>query len=174
MYHFAGKKANLAMFGHCVSSTLSTNQFFVIDEDYIGLHDSNFNFEKKGPKLNFPRKYCGCSSFYSSRHDNREILIVIGGWVGGNRWANNKIELWDFTQPQSEWEHRTMEIEMSVVPSLLRFQDNTRVWIAHGTKIYKTDGYTVTDSNLRLDFETSYSSAISIPINPSAAIKLCL
>ena len=46
------------------------------------------------------RGYHACSIFSSDQHGGRPVLVAAGG-IGSGYW---NCELWDFTQPGSEWQ----------------------------------------------------------------------
>ena len=52
----------------------------------------------------------GCSSFYSKKHEGREVIILVGGMNSGNRFAAENYEVWDFTQQGSQWDPLRKEI----------------------------------------------------------------
>ena len=54
-----------------------------------------------------PRTASGCSSFYSSKHGGREVIIIAGGLGPG---AASNYEVWDYTQQGAEWDTLRKEI----------------------------------------------------------------
>ena len=54
-------------------------------------------FNTSLPSLKFDREHFGCALFNSPLHDNREVVLAIGGW--GQATA----EVLDYTQPNTEW-----------------------------------------------------------------------
>ena len=54
-------------------------------------------FDHPLPALNYHRFLAGCAKFNSPLHDNREVVLVVGGW------KQSTAELLDYTQPNATW-----------------------------------------------------------------------
>ena len=92
-------------FGHCAVK-LSTGQVMVLggglQRDRIGKNVIIFNpdeetFNTSLPSLKHSRSSFGCAVFNSAIHDNREVVLAVGGWNQATA------EIWDYTQPNAEW-----------------------------------------------------------------------
>ena len=95
-------------FGHCAVK-LSTGQVMLLGGDPYrpwNLFDSKSvitfdhhteTFNTSLPPLKFDRESFGCAVFNSAMHENREVVLA----VGGNLQAT--AEVLDHTQPNAEW-----------------------------------------------------------------------
>ena len=90
-------------YGHCAVK-LSTGQVMLLG----GLLEENLKsviifdpdtetFDTSLPSLKYNRTYVGCAVFNSAMHDNREVVLAVGGWKQATA------EVWDYTQPNAEW-----------------------------------------------------------------------
>ena len=49
------------------------------------------------PSLNYKRMNSGCAIFQSAYHENRTVVLAVGGWKVATA------EIYDFTKPNSSW-----------------------------------------------------------------------
>ena len=90
--------------GHCAVK-LSTGKVMLLGGGYYGkigksviVFDPNTEtFDISLPSLKYNRTYVGCAVFNSAMHDNREVVLAVGGWKQATA------EVWDYTQPNAEW-----------------------------------------------------------------------
>ena len=88
VYHCAVKLAN----GHVMLlGGLLTEKSVII------LHPDTEDFDQSLPSLIFDRTRFGCAAFNSPMHDNREVVLAVGG--GGQATA----EVLDYSQPNPAW-----------------------------------------------------------------------
>jgi len=86
---------------HC-TVMLSNGQVMLLGGDpdrksVIIFHPDTEQFDQSLPPLTFAREGAGCAAFKSPLHDNREVVLA----VGGDRQAT--AEVLDYTQPNSTW-----------------------------------------------------------------------
>ena len=90
-------------YGHCAVK-LSTGQVMLVG----GYSGENFKsviifdpdtetFDSSLPSLKYNRSYVGCAVFNSAMHDNREVVLAVGGSLEATA------EVLDHTQPNAEW-----------------------------------------------------------------------
>ena len=54
-----------------------------------------------GPSMNYEREGHGCGIYHSSVHSGRPVIVT--GGSNPDQWTNNT-EIWDFTEPGSQWQ----------------------------------------------------------------------
>ena len=98
-----GPELPAARYGHCAVK-LSTGQVLLIggdsEENYrsvIIFDPDTETFDTSLPSLKFDRSYLACAVFNSAMHDNREVVLAVGGTYQATA------EIWDYTQPNAEW-----------------------------------------------------------------------
>ena len=74
-----GPEVARTMRGQCIVKSIDAKKIFVINLDKVYVHDEDFNFVEEGPAPNTDREYPGCTTIYSSKHDDREVLYAFGG-----------------------------------------------------------------------------------------------
>jgi len=87
--------------GHC-AVTLANGQVMLLGGDsdeksVIIFHPDTEKFDQSLPRLTFNRDNFGCAAFKSPLHDNREVVLAVGG-----RWQATA-EVLDYTQPNPSW-----------------------------------------------------------------------
>ena len=90
-------------YGHCAVK-LSTGQVMLIGglleenlKSVIIFDPDTVTFDTSLPSLKYNRTYLGCAVFNSAMHDNREVVLAVGGWKQATA------EVWDYTQPNTKW-----------------------------------------------------------------------
>ena len=103
-----GPELPSAQYGHCAVK-LSTGQVMLLGGDPYypyNLYDSKSvikfdhhteTFNTSLPPLKFDREHFGCALFNSAMHENREVVLAVGGYFQATA------EVWDYTQPNAEW-----------------------------------------------------------------------
>ena len=86
---------------HCAVK-LSNGQVMLLggvpdQKSAIIFHPESETFDQSLPPMLYDRSNFGCASFYSPLHDNREVVLV----VGGSEQA--KAEILDYSQPNANW-----------------------------------------------------------------------
>ena len=64
-------------------------------------------FDQSLPPLKFDRWDFGCAAFNSPMHDNREVVLAVGGWNQATA------EVLDYTQTNPAWEESNYEYILS-------------------------------------------------------------
>ena len=90
--------------GHCAVK-LSTGQVMLLGGDYGGNNGKSViifdpdteTFDVSLPLLKTDRFNFGCAVFKSAMHDNREVVLAVGGLFRATA------EVWDYTQLNAEW-----------------------------------------------------------------------
>ena len=77
----------------------------------IIFHPDTEDFDQSLPPLTFEREDAGCAAFSSPMHDNREVVLAVGGL--GTATA----EVLDYTQPNSAWTESNYVYVMANVES---------------------------------------------------------
>ena len=54
-------------------------------------------FDQSLPSLNYDRYGLGCAVFKSALHDNREVVLAVGGY------SQATAEVYDYTHPNTKW-----------------------------------------------------------------------
>ena len=54
-------------------------------------------FDQSPPPLNYDRYGLGCAVFNSALHDNREVVLAVGGY------SQATAEVYDYTHPNATW-----------------------------------------------------------------------
>ena len=161
------------MAGHCIVKTMTgPSKILVIHRDgFNEIRDESFNRLKDGPSPKYSRRSSGCGSFFSSKHDSREVIVVFGGEMDGEGDTKHKtVEVWDFTKEGSTWEllNENLPVPMAGRPEVIRSLDSKSVWIIFEKNIYKfhieDDQYKFTKSSVELNVSRQFFSAIPIPI----------
>jgi len=67
------------------------------EKSVIIFHPDTEKFDQSLPRLTFNRDNFGCAAFKSPLHDNREVVLAVGG-----RWQATA-EVLDYTQPNPSW-----------------------------------------------------------------------
>ena len=88
-------------YGHCAVK-LSNGQVMLLGGDLDKKSVIVFNpdteiFDQSLPPLTFKRSDAGCAVFKSPRHDNREVVLAVGGLFEATA------EVLDYTQPNPAW-----------------------------------------------------------------------
>jgi hypothetical protein len=88
-------------YSHCAVK-LSNGQVMLLggspdEKSVIIFHPDTEKFDQSLPPLIFERIYFGCAAFNSPMHDNREVVLA----VGGERQAT--AEVLDYSQPNPAW-----------------------------------------------------------------------
>ena len=65
------------------------------------------------PSMNYNRMNAGCAIFQSAYHENRTVVLAVGGWKVATA------EIYDFTKPNSSWTESKFSLIFLVVPNLL-------------------------------------------------------
>ena len=96
-----GPELPSARYGHCAVK-LSTGQVMLLgghleSKSVVTFDHHTETFNTSLPPLKFDREHCGCAVFNSAMHENREVVLA----VGGPKQAT--AEVWDYTQPNAEW-----------------------------------------------------------------------
>ena len=86
---------------HCAVK-LSNGQVMLLggypdEKSVIIFHPDTEKFDQSLPPLTFERYWSGCAAFKSPLHDNREVVLAVGG--GSQATA----EVLDYTQPNPAW-----------------------------------------------------------------------
>jgi len=88
---------------HCAVK-LSNGQVMLLGGNYpnqaksvIIFNPDTETFDQTLPPLTFIREDAGCATFKSPLHDNREVVLAVGGWNEATA------EVLDYTQPNSTW-----------------------------------------------------------------------
>ena len=87
---------------HCTVK-LSSGQVMLLGgafPDYksvIIFHPDTEQFDQSLPPLTFDRRGAGCAAFKSPLHDNREVVLAVGGF------GQSTAEVLDYTQPNPAW-----------------------------------------------------------------------
>jgi len=89
------------LYGHCAVK-LSNGQVMLLGGDLDKKSVIVFNpdteiFDQSLPPLTFKRSDAGCAVFKSPRHDNREVVLAVGGLFEATA------EVLDYTQPNPAW-----------------------------------------------------------------------
>ena len=63
----------------------------------IIFHPDTEEFDQSLPPLIFERRYFGCAAFNSPRHENREVVLAVGGYDQATA------EVLDYSQPNPAW-----------------------------------------------------------------------
>ena len=63
----------------------------------IIFHTESETFDQSLPPMLYDRSSFGCASFYSPLHDNREVVLAVGGWKQATA------EILDYSQPNANW-----------------------------------------------------------------------
>ena len=88
--------------GHCAVK-LSNGQVMLLGGAYpdeksvIIFHPDTEKFDQSQPPLTFGRAGAGCAAFKSPLHDNREVVLAVGGY------SQATAEVLDYTQPNPAW-----------------------------------------------------------------------
>ena len=88
--------------GHC-AVTLSTGQVMLLGGAYpekksvIRFDPATETFNTSMPSMRFDRYSFGCTVFNSAMHDNREVVLAVGGD------GESSAEVLDHTQPNAQW-----------------------------------------------------------------------
>jgi hypothetical protein len=88
--------------GHC-AVTLSTGQVMLLGGPYpenksvIRFDPATETFNTSMPSMRFDRYSFGCTVFNSAMHDNREVVLAVGGD------GESSAEVLDHTQPNAQW-----------------------------------------------------------------------
>ena len=90
--------------GHCAVK-LSTGQVILLGGEYGGENGKSVimfdpdteTFDMSLPSLKTSRFNFGCAVFKSAMHDNREVVLAVGGLFRATA------EIWDYTQLNAEW-----------------------------------------------------------------------
>ena len=87
--------------GHCAVN-LASGQVMLLgglpdEKSVIIFHPDTEKFDQSLPPLTFDRRGAGCAAFKSPLHDNREVVLAVGG--RGQATA----EVLDYTQPNPAW-----------------------------------------------------------------------
>ena len=98
-----GPELPAARYGHCAVK-LSTGQVMLLggdsEENYksvIIFDPDTETFDISLPSLRTHRFNFGCAVFKSAMHDNREVVLAVGGLFRATA------EVWDYTQLNAEW-----------------------------------------------------------------------
>ena len=88
--------------GHCMVN-LPDGRIMILGgswthEKEVLIFDPNTNTFSNGTSMLFERVGAGCVVFKSSIHDNRDVVLIVGG--GGE----NTAEVYDYTTAGSVWE----------------------------------------------------------------------
>merc|ERR1711971_459818 len=86
---------------HCAVK-LSNGQVMLLggvpnSKSVIIFHPDTETFDQTLPPLTFIREDAGCATFKSPLHDNREVVLAVGGWNEATA------EVLDYTQPNPAW-----------------------------------------------------------------------
>ena len=97
-----GPELPSARYGHC-AVMLSTGQVMLLggqdleSKSVITFDHHTETFNTSLPPLKFDREHFGCAVFNSAMHENREVVLAVGGGIQATA------EVWDYTQPNAEW-----------------------------------------------------------------------
>ena len=94
-------------YAHCAVK-LGTGQVMIIggiigwgqnetSQSVIIFDPSTKTFDQSLPPLNYERYGLGCAVFKSALHDNREVVLAVGGY------SQATAEVYDYTQPNATW-----------------------------------------------------------------------
>ena len=61
------------------------------------IYNNALNTFTDGPTMNYMRRYAACARFKSKLHDNRYVVMSVGGHQISN------VELLDYTMPNAQW-----------------------------------------------------------------------
>ena len=67
------------------------------EKSVIIFHPDTEEFDQSLPPLKFYRRDFGCATFNSPMHDNREVVLAVGGYEQATA------EVLDYTQPNPAW-----------------------------------------------------------------------
>ena len=67
------------------------------EKSAIIFHPDTETFDQTLPPLNYNRRMAGCATFSSPLHDNREVVLSVGGL------SQATAEVLDYTQPNQAW-----------------------------------------------------------------------
>ena len=86
---------------HCAVK-LSSGQVMLLGgypdrKSAIIFHTESETFDQSLPPMLYGRSNFGCASFYSPLHDNREVVLAVGGWKQATA------EILDYSQPNANW-----------------------------------------------------------------------
>ena len=92
---------------HCAVK-LSNGQVMLLggypdEKSVIIFHPDTEQFDQSLPPLTFGRWSFGCAAFNSPMHDNREVVLAVGGWNQATA------EVLDYTQTNPAWEESNYE-----------------------------------------------------------------
>lgn len=90
----------------------------------------------QGPILNRGRYRFGCAKFKSPAHENREVLIVAGGYADSDGYPFDSVEILDYTMTD-EWETGPKLPEKMVEISLVTNQNGNGVLVVYQEKIHE-------------------------------------
>ena len=96
-----GPELPSARYGHCAVK-LSTGQVMLLggvleSKSVITFDHHTETFNTSLPPLKFDREHFGCAVFSSAMHENREVVLAVGGKTLATA------EVLDHTQPNAEW-----------------------------------------------------------------------
>jgi hypothetical protein len=94
-------------YGHCAVN-LHTKKVMIIggtinweqnetSKNVIIFDPDTKTFDHSTPPLNYARIGLGCVVFKSIMHDNREVVLAVGGY------GQETAEMYDYTQPNATW-----------------------------------------------------------------------
>ena len=96
-----GPELPSSQYGHCAVK-LSTGQVMLLggytkEKSVITFDPDTETFNTSLPSLKFARSSFGCTVFNSAMHENREVVLAVGGFNQATA------EVLDHTQPNAEW-----------------------------------------------------------------------
>jgi hypothetical protein len=77
--------------------------------------DTEDQFDQSLPPLTFDRYDFGCATFNSPMHDNREVVLAVGGFLKATA------EVLDYSQPNPAWEESNYEYILSNMRDYIDF-----------------------------------------------------
>ena len=104
---------------HCAVK-LATGQVMLLGGAYteksvIMIHPDTKKFDQSLPPLKFERENFGCATFNSPMHENREVVLAVGG-------GQSTAEVLDYTQTNPAWEESNYEYIFSNMRDCIDFQ----------------------------------------------------
>ena len=85
------------------------------EKSVIILHPDTETFDQSLPPLKFNRYDAGCATFNSPMHDNREVVLAVGGYEQATA------EVLDYTQTNPAWEESNYEYILSNLRDCIGF-----------------------------------------------------